>query len=413
MTREFELLLQLYSCAARGHTYTAELSASDRAKVMLLAAHAGCSGIIMLALSQNGKCTGQKDANAERYVKTALITACKKNGAVNELFTALESAGIKAYLLKGRAVGEYYAVPECRQSSDTDILIAPEHEHRAYGIMRDLGYAVVPRTEYSHHATATSDQAGVVELHTSLFFDMLNDVLFCGCDTDLLMCEQGIEKKNSDGEVEYTTLGYTDHLIFLSLHMVQHFIRSGTSVRQLCDIILYTEANRDKIDFNRYFYIMEKTGYKKLIYTVYSFGVRYLGAQADALPEFEMADEALLVQLGDDIEAGGWIGKERRDGEELFRYYGSTRAADKKKYKKYIKSAQRHKMLSSLFPDRTRIEARFGFAKHALLLPAAWVCWLFYGVGLYLKGDLKSGVSDKGLNEEQRKRLELFSMLEL
>ncbi len=413
MTREFELLLQLYSCAARGQTYSGELSDEDKSRVMFLAAHAACSGMIMLAFSQYGKSVGRLDPRADRYVKTALLASCTKNAAVSKLIGELADESINSYLIKGRAVAEYYAVPECRESSDTDILVDIECEQAAYDVMRRLGYRVVPRTEYSHHATAVSDAAGVVELHTSLFFDMLNDVLFDGCDITTLMCENGIEKRDDEGNIEYTTLGYTDHLIFLSLHMVQHFIRSGTSVRQLYDILIYTESNKDKIDFNRYFRIMDNTGYKKLIYTVYSFGIKYMGFSKESLPEFEMSEDSLTERFGNDLESGGWIGKSRDDGEELFRYYGSTRARDKDEYKRYIKSAQRRKMTSSLFPNRERLKARFGFAEHTVLLPVAWICWLVYGVKLYLKGELKSGISDKDLSEEQKKRLELFSQLEL
>ncbi len=411
MTREFELLLRLYSCAAKGKTYTGELSEADEAKIISLAALGGCTGTVMLAVSEHGVKSGKRNEAAEWCVKKILIESCAKNEGIKALFTSFDEAGIQAFLLKGQAVAEYYRIPECRQSSDTDILIKPSDEDRACELMRKLGYSVTPRTSYSHHATAQSESTGTVELHTSLFFEMLNDVLFDGCDITELMCEPCVDVTEGSGKKAYTTLGYTDHLIFLTLHMIQHFVRSGTSVRQLFDILIYTSANRDKINFERYNGLVKKLGYSELMNTVYSFGVRYFDFSKEELPDFVQVSDGLTERFASDIEKGGWIGKNRYDGEALFRYYGQTKANDKTKYAKYVKRLQREKMKTSLFPDRERLISHFPFAKHTALVPVAWICWLFYGVKLYFRGDLKSDVSSKGLDEEQKNRLKLFSDL--
>ncbi len=411
MTSEFELLLRLYACAASGEVYPGQVSQSQRAKVITLAAASGCSSMIMLALSEHGAQNGEKNEAAEGYIKRVLFDSCAKNAEISRLLEKLNAEGVETLLLKGQAVASLYRVPECRISSDTDLLIDEKDEKKAYRIMKQLGYSVIPRTSYSHHATAYSEASGTVELHTSLFFGMLTDVLFDGNDITELLCEEHV--RADDPGMTYTTLGYTDHLIFLTFHMIQHFIRSGTSVRQLYDILIYTKSHRDKIDIDRYISLTEQFGYRQLLDTVYSFGVKYFSFSPDSFPEYTPADDSVLEAFASDLENGGWIGKGRYDGEELFRHYGSTRAKNKEKYKKYIKSQQRQKILSSIFPSRERIEAQFGFAKYTLLLPVGWICWLFYGLGLYFKGDLRSDVDDRGLDEVQRKRLQLFSDLGL
>ncbi len=408
MTGEFKLLLQLYACAARGERYTGTVSPAQRAGVISLAALGGCTGMIMLALSEYGAACGCRDEAADRCVKTLLLDSVSKRQHIMLMLSELEKEGVGTLLLKGFEVSRLYSVPECRVSSDTDILIDEKDEKKAYRLMRSLGYTVVPRTVYSHHATATLPSAGVVELHTSLFFEMLNDILFDGCYTDGLIRKEPTLKVECDGGV-YNTLGYTDHLIFLTFHMIQHFIRSGTSVRQIYDVMIYTATHRDKIDTDRYLGIVQKSGYMGFLSTVYTFGVRYLGFCPDELPVYNEADEQTLCRFADDLEKGGWIGKNRYDGEELFRYYGSQKAENKDKYKKYIRAKQREKMMTSIFPDRERIEQHFPFASNTLLLPLGWVCWLFYGAKLYLKGELSSDVGGDGLQQWQKERLKLFS----
>ena len=44
-----------------------------------------------------------------------------------------------------------------------------------------------------------------------------------------------------------------------------------------------------------------------------------------------------------DIEQGGWIGKERDDGYSVFRLYGSLKAKNKSESKEYKKNLRKNK----------------------------------------------------------------------
>ena len=43
----------------------------------------------------------------------------------------------------------------------------------------------------------------------------------------------------------------TDHLLYLILHALKHFLYSGFGIRQVCDIALFSERYRDEIDWSR------------------------------------------------------------------------------------------------------------------------------------------------------------------
>ena len=66
-----------------------------------------------------------------------------------------------------------------------------------------------------------------------------------------------------DGKI--TTLGPTDQLIFLTLHMIKHFISGGLSIRMMLDIELHFKVNKCAIDQTRYWNIMKRLKYTKLI----------------------------------------------------------------------------------------------------------------------------------------------------
>lgn len=407
MTDDFKLLCELFVSSLRGKRYSKKAEKGEVARVISLAAFHGCSYSILYALSML-----YENETTKRCVKGRVLSEQSKNASLTALFSLFEEKGIKAYVIKGNAVGRFYALPECRDSADTDILIDKANEKQVYKIMRERGCQVVPRTPYSHHATCTSPELGTVEIHVSLFFEMLNKVLFKNIDENILIKEEPV--RVCEDNFSYLTLGYTDHYIFLALHMIQHFIRSGTSIRQICDILIYVEKCGDKIDFERFDSVISSLGYTGIMNTVYTVGEMYLDFSAEKLPPHKEVADTIALEFMNDMEQGGWIGKGRADGEELFRHYGMLKTENKTEYKKYLKRYQRKKIISSLFPGRKRIYAHFPFAKFPLLLPVGWVCWLFYGVKLYKSGELKSNVNERdGLDNTQKQRLKLFFDMEL
>lgn len=407
MTDDFKLLCELFVSSLRGERYSKTLEKGEIARVVSLAAFHGCSYGILYALSM-------LDGNetAKRSIKRRVLSEQSKNASLTALFSLFEKKGIKACVIKGNAVGRFYALPECRDSADTDILIDKASEERVYEIMSEQGCQVVPRTPYSHHGTCTSSELGTVEIHVSLFFEMLNKVLFKNIDESVLIKEEPVQV--CEDNFSYSTLGYTDHYIFLALHMIQHFIRSGTSIRQVCDILIYAEKCGDKIDFERFDSVISTLGYTGIMNTVYTVGEIYFGFDTQKLPPHKKVADAIALEFMNDMEQGGWIGKGREDGEELFRHYGMLKTENKTEYKKYLKRYQRKKIFGSLFPERKRIYAHFPFAKFPLLLPVGWVCWLFYGAKLYKSGELKSNVNERdALDDIQKQRLKLFFDMEL
>lgn len=75
-----------------------------------------------------------------------------KQQRIMGLIRGMEDAGIRVRLIKGYAIADCYARPECRKSEDTDLLILPEQEQAVYEYFRKQGFRVDRRNATSHHA---------------------------------------------------------------------------------------------------------------------------------------------------------------------------------------------------------------------------------------------------------------------
>ena len=426
MTKEFLLLIRLFSVSAKGVQVSDELLSEFKdgaghlnsqtvGKVMALAISQKCFEMTDIAFQDIFVKNGHAD-HAEKClkrVKLQIISAANVTQNIYELVQSLNKKGIEAKLLKGMSLSHLYAVPECRTSCDTDLLIPKKKEKEAYEVFKSLGYAVAPRTKYSHHATCTHPNVGTVELHTDLFFERINDVIFDDSDYD-----EKISDTVSEFEihgVRFKTLGITENLIYVTFHMIQHFIRGGTSIRQIYDILIYCASHKNEIKFDEYFEYLDRFSYRGIYNAVMTCGVDYFGFTKSELPDFVRVDGETKEKFLNDIEQGGWIGKERDDGYSVFRLYGSLKAKNKsesKEYKKNLRKYQFKRMISSVFPEKERLIAKFPFAKNPLLRIPAWFAWLFYGVSLFKQGELSADVkTENELTAEEKERISLFASL--
>ena len=429
MTKEFLLFVRLFSSAARGVSVDAQTQAQlifdnggekcidDKLvdRIMIISSKHKASSMTDVALQDIFSQTDSKQGQlCLKRVKMQIFSSVAVTDGINLLITNLQRNGIDVCVLKGMSLSCLYSIPECRVSCDTDLLINKEHEQDAYRIMKSMGYTVSPRTEYSHHASCTHPEVGLVELHTDLFFEMINDVIFD--ETDI---SEDIAQNRKDFTVSgytFKTLGITENLIYVTMHMIQHFVRAGTSIRQICDILMYCKEYKDQIDWDWYFSLLEKLSYRGIYDVVMSVGVKYMGFCNEELPAFNMLADDLCESFMSDLEQGGWIGKNRDDSFEIFRAYGGMRAQNAgkntKEYKKYWRKYQFNRIIKSIFPKKERLCARFPFAKNPLLLIPGWFCWLFYGLQVAKTGELGTKMADSSLQDTQNaNRLELFEDL--
>ena len=271
---------------------------------------------------------------------------------------------------KGPVLANLYSQYLLRSSSDTDIWVSEEQYSQTEQSLLDLGYikneeeskpqvGVYYHREYQH----------VIELHTRLWED------YTGKKIDILS-SMGLTKKESLIELEVcgiklTTLGHTEHLIYQMFHIIKHFSLQGIGVRYLADISLFINEYEKEINWNRFWYSMDKLGYTKFCNNFFDICSRYFGmfsvTQEDTRSQWSLSDSQMWDFI-EDLFKKGLID----EGAANWQIFGAMTPYFTGEYNA-PKEGWRKKLLI-LFPSRKSLPNNYGYAKKfPLLLPIAWI----------------------------------------
>lgn len=338
---------------------------------------------------------------------------------VFRLLDEMKSIGIDVIILKGDSVARYYAYPESRSAVDTDIWISGEQEPIAYRFFSEKGFEVVRRSKTSHHGICQHKKYGKIELHTKLYDDIVADVWFHGLKAENLLCEEFETIQTEDGR--YSSLGPTDQLLFLTLHMVKHFVDGGLSLGMMIDLALCYENNWARIDNARYWRIIGNLHYAKLVKTIYGIMAKYGGFKRLMIDGWGECSEKQMMILLHDLEQGGYMGRveleERYEAGMEYNRRLIMQTKSKCQYVFYmmkwkIRSASMHMFLScEELKKQYPVVARF-----SVFMPFFWT----YQVLSYPVQKIMSGVLNReirmnncGLSTVAQRRIKMFEFFEM
>lgn len=419
MTNEFKALMQLVGAAAQGKALQKLPDDLDWARIERLANEQAVQTLLGYAL----RLSPALDCPAE--LRESLVSQMRQEAFSNhawkhstlQLLAEMNAAGIPALLIKGYAVADCYAAPDCRMSGDTDLLIEPKNEKRACAFMKANGFAVEHRWTNGHHDVCRHPQLGCVELHVMLYDEIVEDVWFGRMDGREFVSESAIEVATQDGS--YRTLGYTDHMIFLMLHLIKHFIMTGMSLRMMLDVALFFSHNAERIDSARFWKMMESLKYGTIAQSILWAMVRYCGIDATSIPGLCEVCPKQVGMILDDLENGGWLGKIDEKAREEGWYEYNRRLLMKNRSKaQYLLFMLRWKIgvyLKALFPSRKTLAIRYPCVqKSALLIPLVWLHRLiFRGSRAVKKGALTTYIitDEKKIGTSAQERVQMFKNL--
>ncbi len=154
-----------------------------------------------------------------------------------EIIDIFNENAIDHMLLKGSMLKKLYPKPEMRRMGDIDILIRQKQYKSIRKILNSSGYA---EEGESGHEYKWTKNGVLIELHKRLV----------GKAHDDLYAYYGDDFKNaiSCGNYSYK-MSDEDFLIFLIVHFVKHYRKTGIGIMHMCDLYIY--LNSKKID-NRY-----------------------------------------------------------------------------------------------------------------------------------------------------------------
>lgn len=161
------------------------------------------------------------------------------------LLRSLQNAEIDCLPLKGCYLKEMYPRPEYREMADLDILIRKESQEKVKNIMEELGYQT-EKYDGTVHDVYKKPPFMDVEMHLGLFdqeridrfrIDQLKQVTDpwnCAVQTELPFIY---------------SFSPEDTYVFLMIHLIKHFKRSGVGIRQYADIWVYRQKYRLDQDY--------------------------------------------------------------------------------------------------------------------------------------------------------------------
>ena len=396
MTNNFKNMLYLFAANSRGIEAQVE-GEPDIEEIRRLAIEQGIWSLVYPELA--------KVSNAQKYQMEFFTLV--SNGIAKKEFTLgvikkLEEQGIPCCLLKGASISGLYNDPECRVSSDTDILIDPKDEERLKTALLELGYGVEERAANDHHLKAYHKNGGLLEAHIMLYSKISEKFLFNG----ISMYSEDWAKMNISG-YEYHILGINDGLIYLTAHYIKHLVNEGGGVRQMMDLLLYMEKYKEQIDFERYNKILEELSYGKLLDVIKTVGAKYFGF------DYEIKNEDLAEKILTDSEDGGIFGFSTDTRRDFFKFYCAERTTlSKYQHKMYMSLNDESSIFDRLFPGKAVLVGVYGirYAKHSILIPVALVHRYFLIISNKI---LKKGKHRKQETPEFKERMDLMRDLNM
>lgn len=297
-----------------------------------------------------------------RCSKLLVLQQTVKTESFLKLYQKLQAQGLEPVVIKGIICRNLYPKPDLRFSADEDLLI-PAQEYEIYDkALTEMGLRKHRKRSENYYETSYFSDDGLhIELHTSLFpteleyFDEWNRIFENASDfTEYVQINS----------VNVRTLSPADHLIFLILHSLKHFVHSGVGIRQICDIVIFAQHFGAELDWEKVCSCLSQLSAEKFTAGLFNIGSKHLGFDGnacgypEALGSLSVNEDYLLRDI---LCAGVYGGSTMSRRHSAGMTFGAVqgRKAD---------------LVHRLFPSGSELDSRYKYAKdNPLLLPAAWV----------------------------------------
>lgn len=268
----FEIVADVFARSAHGMDIC-QLSEFDYNEVLKESILYGVGTVVYSGLKKNNVSISS-ELNAD-FMQFLYRNTQKKIKIYNVLNT-LKNNNIDFLILKGASLSKLYFDIHSRVSADTDIYIKNKEADKICHIMSDVGFEILPRWEGSHHIKCVSSSCGMIELHTQFFDKLVSELWF-----DNEECMEVTKRDFVYDGYKFSTLAYSEGLLFIFLHFVKHFITGDFSLMQLMDNLLYLKNYNGLIDYGKIIAVLDKLGYYKFFKICIGFGIRYLHFSED------------------------------------------------------------------------------------------------------------------------------------
>lgn len=230
----------------------------------------------------------------------------KEDVALRHLLIEFCDKGLNPIVVKGQVIAQEYEEPQLRQSGDIDILFVQDdwREIQAWLKNKKIHYT----SSIGEKHIEFNFMGITIELHWRLNA--------FSSRTAMRYWEKEVEGKvrerqravNVDGVV-VQTLGVTDTLVYLIVHVHHHLLTQGVGLRQLMDIALFVNNHFDEIDISILRQHLKGIEHEKAFNAYMALLNKYLGLPKEKIPlELDLTDYIYADKIMDEVWRGGNFG---------------------------------------------------------------------------------------------------------
>lgn len=389
--------------------------------VLPLAAEQQVVSLVACALLHNPNlsCPDQLKEYMLNSMRTSSATNIIRRQRVLHLLQEIEQMGVPVQVLKGYSVSRLYAHPDSRESVDNDILIDVADEPKVCSFLESKGFSVKGRQLTANDGVCEHKKYGKLEIHVGLYPEITLDAWKNLIDINEFVCEPPYRIESIDGS--YNTLGHTDQLLFLSLHMAKHFVESGLTIRMILDVALHFANYREEINVDRYWRVIRELKFDTLMNSILWIAVEYCGFSIQDFPGITNNKPTQIKDILLDLEAGGYMGaRELKERHESGMAYNRRLLLQRKtplQYKVHMIAWKIRSGAKNMFPSYARLKQLYPCTEKVFLLaPVLWVYQMCsYPILKLRSGVLKQDIQNDNsmIHELSQRRLKLFEKLEM
>ena len=419
MSYEMEYLIHLTRCGACGEEPHPPAKALDWERLLRLAYEQDVTYTAFMPVKKYGLgCPAALTEKATQGLRGKAIENTVKAEGILALLEQAEKEGIRLLVVKGYDAARFYQNPECRVSSDTDLLVNPAQEQQALDFLSRNSFRFEDRHE-SNHTVCYHPTLGVLELHVKLISKRFGTTIFKACRMDETAFEAPVKVPFAGGH--FYALENTNSLLFLTFHLIKHFLYNGMSLKMLFDNALFAVHCKDTVNRALYRETLEKSDYLYLMQAVFGVMVRYAGFDAADFPIEPVCDEEKMTALLAHMEEDGTMGKNNEAATKeawMFYNYRFAKESGNAYDMELVNKETRRDVSSAAFPSKNVVARRYPVLLcHAWLYPFCWLHRLFTRGLRFLfssKKVSKRKVTDEHeLSPEAKKRIDLFKQFEI
>ena len=202
--------------------------------------------------------------------------------AVADLFSAVQEAGIRIWVVKGQTLAQLYPEPKSRSCGDIDFLCHPADWEKAVAYFTDKHHVVfdapvTPKDEEFSIKGIKYEMHRTLVMLSSLRHQRYWDTVVMD---EILASDESIEICG----VRVPVLPPTINALYVFAHIFGHFISEGIGLRQFCDWALVLKHYKPRIDVARLEAHLEGIGLKKAFIGFGAILTDYLGLPAEDFP---------------------------------------------------------------------------------------------------------------------------------